>query len=126
MPMHEPGHPSPSPGAADDHPASPSRSSPALASRETARSSLRRGLGTGGGARPRAAARAHRPAHREEIDELLARIRELVTMRERLRAERAGERRIAARSAEIERLQHRLAEAVRRSLAAGEGRPPTG
>lgn len=58
-----------------------------------------------------------------EIDRLLARIRRLVQTREARRLEGAGDAEMAASSAEIRRLQARLADAVRRQLATGDERP---
>jgi hypothetical protein len=58
-----------------------------------------------------------------EIDRLLARIRRLVQTREARRLEGAGDAEIASSSAEIRRLQARLADAVRRQLATGDERP---
>jgi hypothetical protein len=71
----------------------------------------RRGGGSGGG------------FAQGEIDRLLERIRRLVRTREGRRREGAGAAEIAARGEEIRRLQARLADAVRRQLAAGDERP---
>jgi hypothetical protein len=123
MPMREPGPLSRRPAAEDDPPAVPAPSSGAEAS-SAAAPLLPRGPRPGGGAHPRAAARAHRAARPDDVDGLLGRIRELVRARDRLRHERPQDARIAARSAEIERLQQRLAEAVRHELARMQATSP--
>jgi hypothetical protein len=61
-----------------------------------------------------------------EIDRLLVRLRRLVQTQERRRLQGAGDAEMAACSAEIRRLQERLADAVRRQLATRDERsaPP--
>jgi hypothetical protein len=60
---------------------------------------------------------AARPSAHGEIERLLTRIRQLVRTRDGRRLEGAGDAEIASTTAEIGRLQARLADAVRRQLA---------
>jgi hypothetical protein len=56
-----------------------------------------------------------------ELDHLIRRIKGLVDVRERLRRAGASEQELARQTADIHRLQERLAERVRRSLQDGSG-----
>jgi hypothetical protein len=60
----------------------------------------------------------------DEIDQLLRRIRGLVQERRVLRERGAGDRVLEEHSAEIARLQWRLAQTVRRRLSGSPGAAP--
>ena len=64
------------------------------------------------------------PARPDDVGGLIGRIREIVRARDRLRRERPQDARISGQSGEIERLQQRLADAVRDELARMQATSP--